>query len=543
MEAQTRHDWKWRWWLLFLILFAVRLPFLLTQQTSDDAFIGYRTAFNLAEHGQYAFNLGQSSSAGVTSILFTHLVAVIRLIFRDQAVIALRVLGLLVSLTASWLAADALQPPGRNRTLLFVAIALLPISILVGYYAMEAFLVVLSAALGIYLLREGRVDWPFFLLVLVQPLIRPDSVSYGLILVGTAAFFNWRRALVALGMLGLGLILLATFNVLVVGTLMTTTITAKIVIYQIDHSVGAVLERLLEVYILPGNGFMLPVSTALLFWLAPLFALLGYGCAAFALYQAWPDRRRVILVGALVAMLTIPAAYAYGGMLMPWYFQPPKWVAWVLVAQAAINFRAKLATPGSRRIFTAALVLIWMALDALQFIVGVKQGLQEENYRAPIGKDIAAMAHPGDTLFLEPAGYIPFYSGLKTDDEAALVSRQVLNYRLKYGKSWLIRFVEDHHPTFIVERAHFLKWHTYSFARGDVYTFTPKEIAWFKAHYDLVRQYKFTLAVFTNSPIAHFAQTWFGIDSARLARGPLGRWLSHFDNQDDYYVYRYRSGS
>ena len=89
-----------------------------------------------------------------------------------------------------------------------------------------------------------------------------------------------------------------------------------------------------------------------------------------------------------------------------------------------------------------------------------------------------AISHPGDTLFLEPAGQIPFFPGLFTDDEVGLVSPRVIAYHRQFPHDWWPHFVEDNQPTFIVERSPMLTGWTY---HG--YRLNPAERTWFTEHY------------------------------------------------------------
>jgi hypothetical protein len=61
----------------------------------------------------------------------------------------------------------------------------------------------------------------------------------------------------------------------------------------------------------------------------------------------------------------------------------------------------------------------------------------EDGNRRVIGEWLRDHARPGDTVFMEPLGYIGFYSGLKTYDWPGMSSREVVQaYRL-VGGSWM----------------------------------------------------------------------------------------------------------
>jgi hypothetical protein len=106
-------------------------------------------------------------------------------------------------------------------------------------------------------------------------------------------------------------------------------------------------------------------------------------------------------------------------------------------------------------------------------------------------------ARRGDTLFLEPAGYIPFYAGIKTFDEVGLASPEILRFKERDPNDWWGPFLREKHPTFVVQRQDFRHYQTY-----DGYHFTPAEIAWFERNYELVREFKFDPTVITDIGLA-----------------------------------------
>jgi hypothetical protein len=96
------------------------------------------------------------------------------------------------------------------------------------------------------------------------------------------------------------------------------------------------------------------------------------------------------------------------------------------------------------------------------------------------------MSAEGDTLLLEPAGYVPYFAGLRTDDEIGLGSPKVTRYRQQYGSAWWPQFVRDTQPTFIVEREPMA-----SFMTLDGYVLTDSERAWFVERYTLVSTFTY----------------------------------------------------
>lgn len=72
-------------------------------------------------------------------------------------------------------------------------------------------------------------------------------------------------------------------------------------------------------------------------------------------------------------------------------------------------------------------------LSIFQFLVLKNIGFQENVYRSNVGQYIYDISEDkkNDTLFLEPAGYIPYYAKIKTIDTVGLTSPTIRKYRKK----------------------------------------------------------------------------------------------------------------
>lgn len=92
-------------WGLFLALVLVRVLYFLTHHIQEDAYIAFRTAFNLADHGVYSFNVDEHAP-GATSLLFGFLEAGLRLIFGGWAIGAI-----LIASTIMVLGRPGCSPP------------------------------------------------------------------------------------------------------------------------------------------------------------------------------------------------------------------------------------------------------------------------------------------------------------------------------------------------------------------------------------------------------------------------------------------------
>lgn len=133
--------------------------------------------------------------------------------------------------------------------------------------------------------------------------------------------------------------------------------------------------------------------------------------------------------------ITLLAFFALAGLLAQLLSARLRPVRWVGIAAAAIV------------VCGASYLTIGTAHHAK-----AQQELVETGNRRVIGEWLRAHAEPGDTVFMEPLGYIGFFSGLKTYDWPGLSSREVPRATQLVGSDWanLIRYLQ---PNWLVMRA------------------------------------------------------------------------------------------
>ncbi len=173
---------------------------------------------------------------------------------------------------------------------------------------------------------------------------------------------------------------------------------------------------------------------------------------------AWPAR--LLAVGAALAWLwpRVPrggriASFAcfLGGFYVtyippfPWYYpawQTLGWIAWAYLLHAlwetrpAAGWAASL--PASVARVSAALIIVLQAtlLGCAAWQMRTQQALIETGHRREIGLWLKAQARPGDRVFLEPLGYIGYFSGLKMLDFPGLSSPEVVAARRAGHRSY-----------------------------------------------------------------------------------------------------------
>ena len=85
--------------------------------------------------------------------------------------------------------------------------------------------------------------------------------------------------------------------------------------------------------------------------------------------------------------------------------------------------------------------------------VKAQQTYIEDGTRRKIGEWLRAHSQPGDTLFMEPLGYIGYFSGLKTYDFPGMSSLEMVRARHVVGNDWSL-LIEYLGPKWVVLRPH-----------------------------------------------------------------------------------------
>lgn len=225
-----------------------------------------------------------------------------------------------------------------------------------------------------------------------------------------------------------------------------------------------------------------PVTSALLYPWRLLFgqaALHDLFMPSYFYLGGWPA-----FVPWLARLLVVPAALAWclpavrpggrvasaavflGGFYLelipraPWYY--PVWqalacVSWAWLLDAAwrlpgLALPARFLLVRATRI-TAAILLLFQAglLVAVGWQMRIQQRLIEDGHRRELGLWLKEHATPGDRVYLEPLGYIGYYSGLKMLDFPGLASPEVVAAR-RSGSHTHVEIIALLRPEWLVLR-------------------------------------------------------------------------------------------
>lgn len=152
----------------------------------------------------------------------------------------------------------------------------------------------------------------------------------------------------------------------------------------------------------------------------------------------------------------------------PWYLPSTAvlgiFCASSLLAQAlsCVNQWARFhpESPRPNQVLGCAISLVFVILAANVWLTwesgrlfSAQQSIVEDGNRRKIGEWLKANSRPGDTVFMEPLGYIGYFSGLKTYDMPGLSSREVVESRHRVGNGWE-NVIADLKPQWLVLRPH-----------------------------------------------------------------------------------------
>jgi hypothetical protein len=474
--------------LVFAMLFAIY-----TQHAWEDYYITFRSSKNLATGQGLVFNVGDKLHT-FTSPLGVLLPAVSYLLTFNSSDDGALWIFRLMSSAALGGAAGLMMLIARRQNY-----GLLAGCFLAGWLALDAktvdftingmetgfMMLFLAYALWAHL-SPGPAQWRHLGAAWAGLMwTRPDSFIYiGLVAAGFWFFNDSRQSgTTRTKMLGLfikaGLLTTAlylpwlVFAHLYYGTAVPHTITAKSGIGD-PRTLAGLLKATLQ---LPFNAWA--DSASLKGTFLPAYYMIGGwpelpgqigGAVALACALVWLVP--FVRVETRVASFAFFGAHAYLSYFpyfpFPWYLPAPALLALFtlgsLLAQAlAAATHWQAAEPGDvrpRRLaafaVTVALLLTagsgWLTWQAAREL-GAQQRYVEDGNRRKIGEWLRANAKPGDTVFMEPLGYIGYFSGLKTYDFPGMSSSEMVRARQEVGNDWGF-LIEHLQPKWLVLRPH-----------------------------------------------------------------------------------------
>ena len=113
---------------------------------------------------------------------------------------------------------------------------------------------------------------------------------------------------------------------------------------------------------------------------------------------------------------------------------------------------------------------------AFQTIHAIATGNGEWNYRRTIGTFLNQYEKDKNQwILLEPAGYVPYFSGLKTIDEVGLVDKQIQEEIKKDKANYWINTVKNRKPKYLLSYQNL---------------YEGKNADYYQSHYKLLKEFR-----------------------------------------------------
>ncbi len=180
------------------------------------------------------------------------------------------------------------------------------------------------------------------------------------------------------------------------------------------------------------------------------YALLARVGAFLWLLPFLPRSTRIASLAFLVG-----GVYLRQILTFPWYYGPWTFLGAMALAGGVQHGVNRLTQPLHRTLGRMAVLLVLLGgitlLGAQAFTARMQQELVEEAGRKNIGQWLRANAAASDTVFLEPIGYVGYFSRLRILDYPGLTSREVAGL-IRGGKRKYAEVIDALQPTWVVLR-------------------------------------------------------------------------------------------
>ena len=425
--------------VVFTVL--VKLLFLLTHHIQEDAFITWRVAQNLLDYGVIGFN-GETKISASTTHLYVFVSYVFNLIFgKENFIYPLLIFNsLLFTIGSYFLSKLILENPVHQAIFIFL-FGILPPSIKISILGMEyGILFFLEMALLYFGFKQNKI-WAQILFPILILFTRIDTVIF----LGVVFLVDiiWNKKIRWFYILGgmLGVAVLMSFNWFYFGELVNNTIVAKSVTYAKNMSLALQWKYFLMNYgnfwgMLKLPGDFNPFTILVLF-----FELL-----AFLYIVSKKESKNLFIWIIFLFGWTKQLIFISQRSYFDWYY----WVPQILLFAVILVFVLEQKT---YKFWWISLLVIFYILPmaAFQTVHSIATGNGEWNYRRSIGlflKDYEK--DKNQYILLEPAGYIPYFSGLKAIDEVGLVDKEIQTEIKKDKANYWKNTVEKRKPKYLL---------------------------------------------------------------------------------------------
>ncbi|MEC5157412.1 hypothetical protein [Chryseobacterium sp. MP_3.2] len=432
-------------YVLILITVLIKIPMFFTKNIQEDSFITWRVAGNLLDYGVIGFN-GEEKISASTTHLYVFITAFFRLIFEGYFIYPLLTFSAILFGIGSWWLSKILFPIDFYKRGFFVLLLnMVPPALTASVLGMEYGILffLYNGLLYFGLFRQKK--WAFLIFPILLIWTRIDAVIFlGVIF---WADFILKKKLNYIYILGgiMGLMTVVGFNYLYFGEWVNHTITAKKIAYK-----NLIQNDSLEYFLYQWAYYGGLIKKYSLFTFVLFLIFLAF--LLFAAKRIWQEKTlisrksKIILLAVFVFALLKITVFAYFKAYFDWYYWLPRVFLFAVVLYFVLNF-----IPWKRKILYPLIFLSISGTYVFQWIQSYTIGYMEERQRMQIAADINTdQVGLKQSILLEPAGIIPFYTNLYTYDEVGLVNKRINQEMLKDEKFWWINSLKKYQPDYIL---------------------------------------------------------------------------------------------
>ena len=453
---------------IFAVLFTffVKLLFLLTHHIQEDAFITWRVAQNLLDYGVIGFN-GDTKISASTTHLYVFVSYLFNLILgKEHFIYPLLMFNSLLFTFGSYFLSKLILKSPIQQAFFIILFGFLPPAIKISILGMEyGILFFLEMALLYFGFKQNKI-WAQILLPILILFTRLDTVIFLGIVFLVDLFWNKKIRWWGGGGGGLGVVVLMSFNWFYFGELVNNTIKAKSATYAKTMSLGLQWQYFLTNYGNYWGMLKIPGTFNPFTILVLIFELLS-----FIYLVSKKESKNVFLWIIFLFAWAKQIIFISQRSYFDWYY----WVPQILLFAVVLVF---ILEQKAQKTFWLTLLFIFYILPmvAFQTVHSIATGNGEWNYRRSIGlflKDYEK--DKNQYILLEPAGYIPYFSGLKTIDEVGLVDADIQKEIKKDKANYWRNTVEHRKPKYLLSPKDLFK---------------GKDSVFYKKNYSLLKEYR-----------------------------------------------------
>lgn len=476
-------------YLLVILTVLVKIPMLFTKNIQEDSFITWRVARNFINFGVIGFNGNERISASTTH-LYVFITSVFQLIFGQYFIYPLLIFsGILFAIGSIWLS-KILFPGNKLLQGFFVLLVnLSPPALTASFLGMEyGILFFLYNGLIYFGLFKSK-KWAYFIFPVLLLWTRVDAVIFlGVIFLADLYLRRKFNFVYVLGGL-IGLVTVVGFNFLYFGEFVNHTISAKKIAYK-----NLIQNNSLEFMLYQWAYYGGLVKKFGLFTFVLFVSYLFFtGFAIFkSIQKKTSDRNlvKVVLVSILAFAILKISVFSYFKAYFDWYY----WIPRVFLFVILLYYFLAVSLLNKKKVYFG-LIVFFVGLYSFQLIQSYTIGFMEERQRLTIAADINKnQVSLEQSILLEPAGIIPFYTNLYTYDEVGLVNERINEEMIKNEKFWWSNSVKRFQPDYILTISN------KAGAENSMYNMGLDDMLTFEKDYQLVKEYPIA-KIHDNAPL------------------------------------------